>query len=60
MAPLRSADDEPLDGSELEFFGVKLTVKNQHLAALLTSDVTDDVEVVGRRARDVSTGPDDG
>ncbi len=47
------------DGSELEFFGVRLKVKNAHLAALLNSDVTDDVQVVGLRARDVLKAGDE-
>ena len=46
------------DGSELEFFGVKLKVNNPRLAALLNSDITDDVQVVGRRAREAFTGSD--
>jgi hypothetical protein len=45
---------------ELEFFGVKLKVKNPRLAALLNSDVTDDVHVVGLRARDAIAGADQG
>ncbi len=40
------------DGGELEFFGVKLKVKNPHLAALLNSDVHEDVQVIGQRARE--------
>ena len=40
-------------GADVEFFGVKLRVNNPHLAALLNSDVSDDVQVIGRRARDV-------
>jgi len=47
------------DGSELEFFGVKLKVNNPRLAALLNSDVTDDVQVIGRRAREALSGADD-
>ena len=47
MAPMQSSD-----GSELEFFGVKLKVENPHLAALLNSDVNEDVQVIGRRARE--------
>jgi len=43
-----------LDGAgEVEFFGVKLKVNNPRLAALLNSDVTDEVTVVARRARGV-------
>jgi hypothetical protein len=48
MAPM-----QPSDGSELEFFGVKLKVKNPHLAALLDSDIHEDVQVIGHRARQV-------
>jgi hypothetical protein len=51
MAPMHASD-----GSELEFFGVRLKVKNPHLAALLNSDVHEDVEVIGRRARDAFRG----
>ncbi len=39
--------------SDIDFFGVRLKVNNPRLAALLNSSVTDDVQVVGRRARDV-------
>jgi hypothetical protein len=53
MAPAQTSD-----GSELEFFGVKLKVRNPRLAALLNSDVTDDVQVIGRRARE-AFGSDD-
>ncbi len=38
---------------EVEFFGVHIKVKNPRLAALLNSTVTDDVVVVGKRARDL-------
>jgi hypothetical protein len=48
------------NGSELEFFGVKLKVNNPRLAALLNSDVTDDVQVVGRRAREAFAASDGG
>jgi len=47
MAPVQTSD-----GSELEFFGVKLKVKNPRLAALLHSDVNEDVQVIGQRARE--------
>jgi hypothetical protein len=40
----------------VEFFGVKLKVHNPHLAALLNSSVSDDVQVIGRRARDAFAG----
>ena len=36
-------------GSEVEFFGIKIRVKDARLAALLNSDVTDDVVVVVKR-----------
>ncbi len=43
-----------MDGAgEVEFFGVKLKVNNSRLAALLNSDVTDEVTVVVQRARGV-------
>ena len=46
-----------LDGAgEVEFFGVKLKVNNSRLAALLNSDVTDEVTVVVQRARGVFAG----
>jgi hypothetical protein len=47
MAPMQASD-----ANEFEFFGVKLKVKNPHLAALLNSDVHEDVQVIGRRARE--------
>jgi hypothetical protein len=51
------AVDETSDGpGSVEFFGVKLKVNNQHLAALLNSSVSDDVQVIGRRARDAFAG----
>lgn len=43
---------------ELEFFGVTIKCKSAHLAALLNSSVTEDVIVVGQRARDLLTGGD--
>ena len=45
--------EKPQPGS-VEFFGVKLKVNNPHLAALLNSSVTEDVQVIGRRARDAA------
>lgn len=47
-------DDKPQPG-DVEFFGVKLKVNNPHLAALLNSSVTEDVQVIGLRARDAFT-----
>lgn len=43
--------ESPTDS--VEFFGVRLKVKDPRLAALLNSDVTDDVVVIGRRAIDL-------
>ncbi|HSL94526.1 MAG TPA: hypothetical protein VLA35_01195 [Thermoleophilia bacterium] len=43
----------------VEFFGVRLKVKDPRLAALLNSDVTDDVVVIGRRAIDLVTVDDE-
>ena len=51
------AADETSDGPRgVEFFGVRLKVNNPHLAALLNSNVNDDVQVIGRRARDAFAG----
>jgi len=41
----------PDAAGEVEFFGVKLKVSSPRLAALLNSDVTDEVTVVVRRVR---------
>ncbi len=49
--------ERPTDS--VEFFGVRLKVKDPRLAALLNSDVTDDVVVIGRRAIDLVTVDDD-
>jgi hypothetical protein len=58
MAPMRTEGD--LQASdELEFFGVKLMVKNPRLAALLNSSVGEDVQVIGQRAREAFAGADD-
>ncbi len=47
------AVDETSGGpGNVEFFGMKLNVNNPHLAALLNSSMSDDVHVIGRRARD--------
>jgi hypothetical protein len=58
MAPT-APNGDPADGGELEFFGVKLSVKNPHLATLLNSSVNDDVQVIRRRARDAFAGAGD-
>ncbi|RPI31487.1 MAG: hypothetical protein EHM52_01520 [Actinomycetota bacterium] len=49
--------ERPTDS--VEFFGVRLKVKDPRLAALLNSDVTDDVVVIGRRAIDLVTVDDE-
>lgn len=49
--------ERPTDN--VEFFGFKLKVKDPRLAALLNSDVTDDVVVIGRRAIDLVTLDDE-
>jgi len=60
MAPSDATGGDPAHGNELEFFGVKLKVKNARLAELLNSSVTEDVQVIGARARDVfATTPED-
>jgi hypothetical protein len=41
------------DSSDVEFFGIRIKVKDPRLAALLNSDVTDNVVVVAKRARGV-------
>ena len=60
MGPTQAPDGEGLESSEVEFFGVKLKVRSPHLAALLNSSVHEDVQVIGRRARDAFGGVDDG
>ena len=51
------AVDETSDGhGGVEFFGVKLKINNPHLAALLNSSLSDDVQVIGRRARNAFAG----
>lgn len=58
MAPM-CTDSALHESDELEFFGVKLKVKNPRLAALLNSSVNEDVQVIGRRAREAFAGGDD-
>ena len=58
MAPTASPDGATCEHAEVEFFGVKLKVRNPRLAALLNSNVTDDVQVIGRRARGALAGDD--
>jgi hypothetical protein len=59
MTPPSTADGDPRENGELEFFGVKLKVKNPRLAALLNSSVNEDVQVIGARAREAFSGADD-
>ena len=58
MAPTQAPSGDAPESGELEFFGVKLKVRNPHLAVLLDSGVSDDVQVIGRRARDAFGGAD--
>ena len=58
MAETRAYRTEAQESGELEFFGVKLKVRNPRLAALLNSSVNEDVQVIGRRARDAFGGAD--
>ncbi len=46
------------DDAEVDFFGAHIKVRSARLAALLNSAVTDDVVIVGRRARDL-VSPDE-
>ena len=59
MASAHTEEGGASESGELEFFGVKLKVKNARLAALLNSDVTEDVQVIGLRARDAFAGAPD-
>ncbi len=52
MAQAETPGGDVPENGEIEFFGVKLSVRSPHLAALLNSSVTEDVQVIGRRARD--------
>lgn len=56
MTSTKASSADASEGGELEFFGVKLKVRNPHLAALLNSSVHEDVQVIGRRARDAFGG----
>lgn len=60
MAPPSAIDGDPRENGEIEFFGVKLKVKNPGLAALLNSSVNEDVQVIGARAREAFSGAHDG
>jgi len=51
------AVDETSDGpGSIDLFGVRLKVNDPHLATLLNSDVSDDGQVRGWRARDAFAG----
>jgi len=56
MVDVMAVDETSERPGSVEFFGVKLRVNNPHLAALLNSSVNDDVQVIGRRARDAFAG----
>jgi hypothetical protein len=43
----------PDESSEVEFFGMRIKVKDPKLAELLNSDVSENVVVIGRRTRDL-------
>jgi hypothetical protein len=58
MAKTPPATSRPEGAGEVEFFGVKLKVNSPRLAALLNSDVTDEVSVAVRRARGTITADD--
>lgn len=56
MVQMMAVDETTECPGSIEFFGVKLTVQNPRLAALLNSSVGDDVQVIGRRARGAFAG----
>lgn len=51
MVDVMERDTDRPEAGNVDFFGVKLKVNNPHLAALLNSSVTEDVQVIGARAR---------
>jgi hypothetical protein len=59
--PVTSAPEHPENVSEpdVEFFGVKLKVKNERLATLLNSSVNENVVVIGRRTFDLLARADE-
>jgi len=65
MTPPSTADGDPCESGELEFFGVTLKVKNPRLAALLNSSVNGDVQVnedaqvISAREGEAFSGADD-
>jgi len=46
------------ESSEVDFFGARIKVRSARLAALLNSDLSEDVVVVGRRAVDLVISDD--
>ena len=60
-ALVTSSTEHPQNVNEpdLEFFGVKLKVKNERLATLLNSSVNENVVVIGRRTFDLLARADE-
>ena len=60
-ALVTSSTEHPQNANEpdLEFFGVKLKVKNERLATLLNSSVNENVVVIGRRTFDLLARADE-
>ena len=58
---MTSSIEHPQDIAEpdVEFFGVKLKVKNERLATLLNSSVNENVVVIGRRTVDLLARADE-
>ena len=48
-----------MDPSDIEFFGIKLKVRDPRLARLLNSDVSENVVVIGRRTVDLLARADE-
>lgn len=60
-ALVTSSTEHPqnVDEPDVEFFGVKLKVKNERLAALFNSSVNENVVVIGRRTFDLLARADE-
>jgi hypothetical protein len=60
-ALVTSSTEQPRNVNEpdVEFFGVKLKVKNERLAALFNSSVNENVVVIGRRTFDLLARADE-
>jgi len=58
MTTLIDRNDDIVE-PDLEFFGVKLKVKNPRLATLLNSSVNENVIVIGRRTVDLLARADE-